>query len=87
MSRDKAACVCQALLECSVFESVGTKVFGKDKKQDEFQDSKSALYRLDMHKATCSFCVYSHFSVNFFSCLFLALQCHTQVCECPHAFS
>lgn len=53
VSRDNAVCVCQALLDCSVFQSVGTKVFGKDKKQDEFQDSKTALYRLDMHKATC----------------------------------
>ncbi|XP_026220612.1 DEP domain-containing protein 7-like isoform X2 [Anabas testudineus] len=45
VSRDKVVCVCQALLDCSVFESVGTKVFGKEKKQDQFQDSKSALYR------------------------------------------
>lgn len=47
MSRDKVVCVCQALLDCNVFEAVGTKVFGRDKKQDVFQDSKSALYRLD----------------------------------------
>lgn len=47
MSRGKVVCVCQALLDCNVFEAVGTKVFGKDKKQDAFQDSKSALYRLD----------------------------------------
>ncbi|XP_042352325.1 LOW QUALITY PROTEIN: DEP domain-containing protein 7-like [Plectropomus leopardus] len=45
VSRDKVVCVCQALLDCNVFEAVGTKVFGKDKKQDVFQDSKSALYR------------------------------------------
>ncbi|CAK6973252.1 DEP domain-containing protein 7-like [Scomber scombrus] len=44
-SRDKVMLVCQALLDCNVFEAVGTKVFGKDKKQDVFQDSKSALYR------------------------------------------
>ncbi|KAM7396244.1 hypothetical protein PAMP_019301 [Pampus punctatissimus] len=44
-SRDKVVLVCQALLDCSVFEAVGTKVFGKDKKQNVFQDSKSALYR------------------------------------------
>ncbi|KAM9351923.1 DEP domain-containing protein 7-like [Symphorus nematophorus] len=43
--RDKVMCVCQALLDCHVFEAVGTKVFGKDKKQDVFQDSKSAVYR------------------------------------------
>ncbi|XP_056243470.1 DEP domain-containing protein 7-like isoform X1 [Seriola aureovittata] len=45
VSRDKVVCVCQALLDCNMFEAVGTKVFGKDKKQDAFQDSKSALYR------------------------------------------
>lgn len=50
MSRDKVVCVCQALLDCHVFEAVGTKVFGKDRKQDVFQGSKSALYRLDAHK-------------------------------------
>ncbi|XP_061533107.1 DEP domain-containing protein 7-like [Phycodurus eques] len=43
--RDKVVNVCQALLDCNVFEAVGTKVFGKNKKQTEFQDSKSALYR------------------------------------------
>ncbi|KAG7214872.1 hypothetical protein INR49_005141, partial [Caranx melampygus] len=45
VSRDKVVCVCQALLDCNVFEAVGTRVFGKDKKQEAFQDSKSALYR------------------------------------------
>ncbi|KAK5902782.1 hypothetical protein CesoFtcFv8_008007 [Champsocephalus esox] len=45
VTRDKVVCVCQALLDCNVFEAVGTKVFGKDKKQDVFQDRKSALYR------------------------------------------
>ncbi|XP_035769791.1 DEP domain-containing protein 7-like [Neolamprologus brichardi] len=45
VSRDKVVCVCQALLECGVFEAVGTKVLGKDRKRDAFQDSKSALYR------------------------------------------
>ncbi|XP_068168755.1 DEP domain-containing protein 7-like [Antennarius striatus] len=45
VSRDKVVCVCQALLDCNVFEAVGTKVFGKDLKQNAFQDSKSALYR------------------------------------------
>ncbi|XP_054862441.1 T-complex protein 11-like protein 1 [Amphiprion ocellaris] len=42
--RDKVVLVCQCLLNCSVFESVGSKMFGKDKKQDEFQDSKNHLY-------------------------------------------
>ncbi|XP_068459732.1 DEP domain-containing protein 7-like [Clinocottus analis] len=45
VSRDKVVCVCQALLDCTVFEAVGTRVFGKVKKKDVFQDSKSALYR------------------------------------------
>ncbi|XP_068596063.1 DEP domain-containing protein 7-like [Brachionichthys hirsutus] len=45
VSRDKVGCVCQALLDCNVFEAVGTKVFGKDVKHSTFQDSKSALYR------------------------------------------
>ncbi|XP_075998171.1 DEP domain-containing protein 7-like [Genypterus blacodes] len=45
VSREKVVCVCQVLLDCKVFESVVTKVFAKDKKQDVFQDSKSALYR------------------------------------------
>ncbi|KAM9854725.1 DEP domain-containing protein 7-like [Aulostomus maculatus] len=44
-SRDKVVWVCQALLDYNVFEAVGTKVFGKDRKADVFQDSKSALYR------------------------------------------
>lgn len=45
MSRAKVVCVCQALLDCNVFEAVGTRVFGKVKKRDVFQDSRSALYR------------------------------------------
>nr|XP_015820736.2 DEP domain-containing protein 7 isoform X1 [Nothobranchius furzeri] len=45
VSRDKVVCVCQALLECNVFQAVGTKLFGKNAKPDVFQDSKSALYR------------------------------------------
>ncbi|KAG7523393.1 DEP domain-containing protein 7-like [Solea senegalensis] len=45
VSRDKVVCVCQSLLDCNVFDAVGTNVFGRDKKQDVFQDSKSALYR------------------------------------------
>ncbi|XP_072769974.1 DEP domain-containing protein 7-like isoform X1 [Nerophis lumbriciformis] len=44
-SRDNVVNVCQALLDCNVFDVVGTKVFGKDKKRVEFQDSKSALYK------------------------------------------
>ncbi|XP_059191428.1 DEP domain-containing protein 7-like [Centropristis striata] len=47
VSRDRLVCVCQALLDRGVFEAVGTRVFGKDKKQDVFQDSRSALYRFE----------------------------------------
>ncbi|XP_077372527.1 DEP domain-containing protein 7-like [Festucalex cinctus] len=47
--RDKVVNVCQALLDCNVFETVGTKVFGKDRKHAAFQDSKSALYRFHQH--------------------------------------
>ncbi|KAM6972931.1 DEP domain-containing protein 7-like [Aplochiton taeniatus] len=45
VSRDKVSGVCQALLDCQVFEAVGTHVFGKNKKLGVFQDSKNALYR------------------------------------------
>ncbi|KAM7003465.1 DEP domain-containing protein 7-like [Tautogolabrus adspersus] len=45
VSRDKAVSVCQALLDHNVFETVGAKVFGKDKRTTVFQDSKSAFYR------------------------------------------
>ncbi|KAM3608592.1 uncharacterized protein V6R79_001378 [Siganus canaliculatus] len=45
VSRGKVACVCQALLDSNVFEAVETNVFCKERKQDVFQDSKSALYR------------------------------------------
>ncbi|XP_029908588.1 DEP domain-containing protein 7-like isoform X2 [Myripristis murdjan] len=45
ISRRAVLSMCQVLLDCQVFEAVGTKVFGKIKKQNVFQDSKSALYR------------------------------------------
>lgn len=44
VTRDKVVCVCQALLDCNVFQVPGTKTSGKGKKQ-VFQDSKSSLYR------------------------------------------
>lgn len=49
VTRDDIAHVCQTLLECGVFEAVGTNVFCKDKKKKQyvFEDSKSALYRLN----------------------------------------
>ena len=45
MSREKVVVVCQALLDCHVFEAVGTKVFGKDKNLDRFNDCSNALYK------------------------------------------
>uniref|UniRef100_A0A8C6UT56 DEP domain-containing protein 7 n=1 Tax=Neogobius melanostomus TaxID=47308 RepID=A0A8C6UT56_9GOBI len=44
VTREKVICVCQALLDCNVFEVPGTKPLGKGKKQ-VFQDSKRSLYR------------------------------------------
>ncbi|KAJ3596899.1 hypothetical protein NHX12_003299 [Muraenolepis orangiensis] len=38
-----------ALLDCKVFEAVGTKVFGKDKNQEMFHDCKNTLYRFLTH--------------------------------------
>lgn len=43
--RAKAVRVCQALLDCKVFEAVAGKTFGKESKLSEFQDSISSLYR------------------------------------------
>uniref|UniRef100_A0A8C6PBD9 DEP domain-containing protein 7 n=1 Tax=Nothobranchius furzeri TaxID=105023 RepID=A0A8C6PBD9_NOTFU len=48
VSRDKVVCVCQALLECNVFQAVGTKLFGKNAKPDVFQDSKSILKTVNL---------------------------------------
>ncbi|XP_038152622.1 DEP domain-containing protein 7-like [Cyprinodon tularosa] len=45
ITREKVACVCQALMDCDVFEAVGTKVLSRKKKQDAFEDSRNALYR------------------------------------------
>uniref|UniRef100_A0A3B4A7P0 DEP domain-containing protein 7 n=1 Tax=Periophthalmus magnuspinnatus TaxID=409849 RepID=A0A3B4A7P0_9GOBI len=44
VTRHKVVCVCQALLDCNVFEVVGAKSTGKEQKQ-MFQDSKNYLYR------------------------------------------
>lgn len=44
VTRERVVCVCQALMDCNFFEVPGTKALGKLKKQ-EFQDSKSSLYR------------------------------------------
>lgn len=43
--RYKAVRLCQALMESRVFEPVGVKVFGKEKKQAKFEDSSFSLYR------------------------------------------
>ncbi|XP_058485117.1 DEP domain-containing protein 7 [Solea solea] len=43
--RYKAARLCQALMESRVFEPVGVKVFGKEKKRVTFEDSSCSLYR------------------------------------------
>ncbi|KAJ0069540.1 hypothetical protein NL108_008489 [Boleophthalmus pectinirostris] len=49
VTRPKVLCVCQALLDCNVFEAVGAKPMGKDQKQ-VFQDSKNSLYRfIEVH--------------------------------------
>ncbi|KAJ7344509.1 hypothetical protein JRQ81_000459 [Phrynocephalus forsythii] len=44
ISRAKVVRVCQALMDCKVFEAVSTRVFGKDKSL-AFEDSSSSLYR------------------------------------------
>ncbi|TWW68159.1 DEP domain-containing protein 7 isoform X1 [Takifugu flavidus] len=43
--RYKAVRLCQALMDSKVFEPVGAKVFGKEKKRVTFEDSSCSLYR------------------------------------------
>lgn len=43
--RHKAVRLCQALMDSRVFEPVGVKVFGKEKKSVTFEDSSCSLYR------------------------------------------
>ncbi|KAF1392955.1 hypothetical protein PFLUV_G00033400 [Perca fluviatilis] len=43
--RYKAVRLCQALMDSRVFEPVGVKVFGKEKKRATFEDSSFSLYR------------------------------------------
>ncbi|XP_016322257.1 DEP domain-containing protein 7-like [Sinocyclocheilus anshuiensis] len=45
VSRAMVSRLCQVLLDCKVFEVVGTKVLGKTSKPAGFQDSSSSLYR------------------------------------------
>ena len=44
VSRPKAARLCRALMEAKVFESVGTKLFRRDK-DTAFEDGSCSLYR------------------------------------------
>lgn len=43
--RYKAVRLCQALMDSRVFEPVGVKCFGKEKKPAAFEDSSCSLYR------------------------------------------
>ncbi|XP_026856040.2 DEP domain-containing protein 7 [Electrophorus electricus] len=43
--RAKVVRVCQALLDCRVFEAVASRTFGKESKLRVFQDSDGSLYR------------------------------------------
>ncbi|KAE8297238.1 DEP domain-containing protein 7 [Larimichthys crocea] len=43
--RYKAVRLCQALMDSRVYEPVGIKVFGKEKKRATFEDSSCSLYR------------------------------------------
>ncbi|XP_067903029.1 DEP domain-containing protein 7 isoform X1 [Heterodontus francisci] len=45
ISRSKVVRLCQALMDNKVFEGVGKKLFGKDKKESTFEDSSCSLYR------------------------------------------
>ncbi|XP_023263967.1 DEP domain-containing protein 4 [Seriola lalandi dorsalis] len=49
VSRLKAARLCQALMEAKVFETVGTKLFRRDK-EVAFEDSSCSLYRFLEYK-------------------------------------
>ncbi|XP_028257237.1 DEP domain-containing protein 7 [Parambassis ranga] len=51
--RYKAVRLCQALMDSRVFEPVGNKVFGKEKKRATFEDSSCSLYRF-LSSATSS---------------------------------
>ncbi|XP_007885958.2 DEP domain-containing protein 7 [Callorhinchus milii] len=49
--RSKVVRLCQALMDNKVFEGVGTRLFGKDKKGLSFEDSSCSLYRFTVeHK-------------------------------------
>ncbi|XP_069758503.1 DEP domain-containing protein 7 isoform X2 [Narcine bancroftii] len=45
ITRSKVVRLCQALMDKNVFEGVGTKLFGKVKKESIFEDSSCSLYR------------------------------------------
>lgn len=88
VSRNKVVCVCQALLDCKVFESVGTKVFGKDKKQNVFQDCKNTLYR--SVKSTWFVDVfllsYREGELDILMCL-MATICNVYLTQVPHTYT
>lgn len=51
ITRSKVVRLCQALMDNKVFEGVGTKLFGKVKKESTFEDSSYSLYRFTaLHK-------------------------------------
>uniref|UniRef100_A0A3Q3ECG8 DEP domain-containing protein 7 n=1 Tax=Labrus bergylta TaxID=56723 RepID=A0A3Q3ECG8_9LABR len=56
VSRDKVVSVCQALLDHNVFETVGNKVFGKDKRTTLFQDSKIFTIEEKLYNFSVCFC-------------------------------
>lgn len=53
--RYKAVRFCQRLMDSKVFEPVGLKVFGKEKKKPRFEDSSCSLYRFLSSEIPTSF--------------------------------
>ncbi|XP_037835766.1 DEP domain-containing protein 7 isoform X2 [Kryptolebias marmoratus] len=52
--RYKAVRLCQTLMDSKVFEPVGVRVFGKEKKKPRFEDSSCSLYRFLSSETTSS---------------------------------
>ncbi|KAF7211790.1 DEP domain-containing protein 7 [Nothobranchius furzeri] len=52
--RHKAVSLCQCLMDSKVFEPVGVKGFGKEKKKPKFEDSSCSLYRFFNPETTTS---------------------------------
>lgn len=55
LPRYKAVRLCQTLMDSKVFEPVGLKVFGKEKKKPRFEDSTCSLYRFLSPEVPSSF--------------------------------